>query len=132
MATAALAQYRAGRLRPGINAMKRAYPQYLAAGGESLPADVLRVLFPLDYWPLLEALAKAQGLDPYLIAALAAQESTFDAGIRSSAGRHRPDADHAGHRPRIRAPDGHQAVLDRPAHRARGQRVDRHHSTSPS
>lgn len=86
MATAALAQYRAGRLRPGINAMKRAYPQYLAAGGESLPADVLRVLFPLDYWPLLEARAKAQGLDPFVVAALAAQESTFDAGIRSSAG----------------------------------------------
>ncbi len=86
MGTAALAQYRAGRLRPGINAMKRAYPQYLAAGGESLPADVLRVLFPLDYWPLLESLAKARGIDPYLIAALAAQESTFDAGIRSSAG----------------------------------------------
>ncbi len=85
-ATAALAQYRAGRLRPGINAMKRAYPQYLAAGGESLPADVLRVMFPLDYWPLLEARAAAQGLDPYLVAALAAQESTFDAGIRSSAG----------------------------------------------
>jgi len=86
MATAAVAQYRAGRLRPGINAMKRAYPQYLAAGGESLPADVLRVLFPLDHWALLETRAKAQGLDPYLIAALAAQESTFDAGIRSSAG----------------------------------------------
>ncbi len=86
VATSAVAQYRAGRLRPGINAMKRAYPQYLAAGGESLPADVLRVLFPLDHWPLLEARANAQGLDPYLIAALAAQESTFDAGIRSSAG----------------------------------------------
>ncbi len=85
-ATAALAHYRAGRLRPGINAMKRAYPQYLAAGGESLPADVLRVLFPLDHWPLLESRATAHGLDPYLIAALAAQESTFDAGIRSSAG----------------------------------------------
>ena len=86
MATAALVQHRAGRLRPGINAMKRAYPQYLAAGGESLPAEVLRVLFPLDHWTLLESRAKAQGLDPYIVAALAAQESTFDAGIRSSAG----------------------------------------------
>jgi soluble lytic murein transglycosylase len=85
-ATAALAQHRAGRLRLGINAMKRAYPQYLAAGGESLPPDVLRVLFPLDYWPLLEAGAAKHGLDKYLVAALAAQESTFDAGIRSSAG----------------------------------------------
>ena len=86
VATSALAQHRAGRLRLGINAMKRAYPQYLAAGGESLPPEVLRVLFPLDYWPLLEAGAAKHGLDKYLVAALAAQESTFDAAIRSSAG----------------------------------------------
>ncbi|MGE0363439.1 MAG: transglycosylase SLT domain-containing protein [Vicinamibacterales bacterium] len=86
VATTAVAQHRAGRLRLGINAMKRAYPQYLAAGGESLPADVMRVLYPLDYWPLLEAGAAKHGLDQYLVAALAAQESTFDAAIRSSAG----------------------------------------------
>ncbi len=86
VATSAIAQHRAGRLRLGINAMKRAYPQYLAAGGESLPAEVLRVLFPLDYWPLLEAGAAKHGLDKYVVAALAAQESTFDAAIRSSAG----------------------------------------------
>lgn len=85
-ATAALAQHRAGRLRLGINAMKRAYPQYLAAGGEALPAEVMRILFPLDFWPLIEAHATKRGLDPYLVAALAAQESTFDAEIRSSAG----------------------------------------------
>jgi soluble lytic murein transglycosylase len=86
VATMAVAQHRAGRLRLGINAMKRAYPQYLAAGGESLPAEVMRVLYPLDYWPLLEAGAARHGLDKYLVAALAAQESTFDAAIRSSAG----------------------------------------------
>ncbi len=85
-ATVALAHHRAGRLRPGINAMKRAYPQYLASGGQSLPADVLRVIFPIDYWQQLEGSAKRRGLDPYLVVALAAQESTFDAGIASSAG----------------------------------------------
>ena len=86
VATTALAQHRAGRLRLGINAMKRAYPQYLAAGGESLPPEVMRVLYPLDYWPVLEGGAAKHGLDKYLVAALAAQESTFDAQIRSSAG----------------------------------------------
>ena len=35
-----------GDLRAGINAMKRAYPQYLAAGGEKLPTEVLKVLYP--------------------------------------------------------------------------------------
>ncbi len=66
--------------------MKRAYPQYLAAGGETLPPEVMRVLYPLDYWPVLEGGAAKHGLDKYLVAALAAQESTFDAQIRSSAG----------------------------------------------
>jgi soluble lytic murein transglycosylase len=66
--------------------MKRAYPQYLASGGQSLPPDVLRVIFPIDYWQQLEGSARRRGLDPYVVVALAAQESTFDAGIASSAG----------------------------------------------
>lgn len=86
VATSALAQHRAGRLRLGINAMKRAYPQYLAAGGESLPPEVLRVLFPVDYFQQLQGSASRRGIDPFLLVALAAQESTFDAGISSSAG----------------------------------------------
>ena len=73
------------RLRGAINQMKRAYPQYIAAGGEELPADMLRVLFPLDYWPLIKKYSDAHGLDPYVIAALMAQESTFTADIRSAA-----------------------------------------------
>jgi soluble lytic murein transglycosylase len=73
------------RLRGAINQMKRAYPQYIAAGGEELPAEMLRVLFPLDYWPLIKKYSDAHGLDPYVIAALMAQESTFTADIRSSA-----------------------------------------------
>jgi soluble lytic murein transglycosylase len=65
--------------------MKRAYPQYLAAGGENLPPEVLGVIFPLDYWPLIKKYSDANGLDPYLMAALIAQESTFTADVRSSA-----------------------------------------------
>lgn len=74
-----------GDLRRGINAMKRAYPQYMAAGGEALPPDLLRVLFPLDYWPLIRKYAAAHKLDPFLVAALINQESTFTADIRSAA-----------------------------------------------
>ena len=40
-ATTGLIYSRKGDLRRGINALKRAYPQYLAAGGEELPPDVL-------------------------------------------------------------------------------------------
>ena len=74
-----------GDLRAGINAMKRAYPQYLAAGGEKLPVDLLKVLFPVNYWDLIRRYSADRGLDPYLVAALIAQESTFTADVRSSA-----------------------------------------------
>ena len=65
--------------------MRRAYPQFLAAGGENLPPDILRVIFPLDYWPIIKKYSDGHGLDPYLMAALIAQESTFTADVRSPA-----------------------------------------------
>jgi soluble lytic murein transglycosylase len=84
-ATIALTHHRIGNVRAGINAMKRAYPQYLAAGGETLPPEILQVIFPVDYWPLLQKYAKQRNLDPYLVAALVAQESNFDREVRSHA-----------------------------------------------
>ncbi len=72
-------------LRGAITIMRRAYPQFLAAGGENLPPDVLRVIFPLDYWPIIKKYSDGHGLDPYLMTALIAQESTFTADVRSSA-----------------------------------------------
>jgi soluble lytic murein transglycosylase len=79
------AQERFAALRGSITAMRRAYPQFLSAQGTTLPLEVLRVIFPLDYWDLIERHSKAKGLDPYLVSALMAQESTFTAEIRSSA-----------------------------------------------
>jgi len=84
-ATMGLIYSRAGDLRRGINAMKRAYPQYMAAGGEQLPLEMLKVLFPVAYWDQIKRRSKEHGLDPYLIAALMAQESTFDPAIKSHA-----------------------------------------------
>jgi soluble lytic murein transglycosylase len=74
-----------GDLRAGINAMKRAYPQYLAAGGEKLPPELLKVLFPVNYWPQIRRYSAERQLDPYMVAALIAQESTFEADVRSPA-----------------------------------------------
>ncbi len=74
-----------GEYRAAINAMKRAYPQYLSEDGTRLPIEVRKVIFPLDYWPLIQRHASQRGLDPYLIAALVAQESTFDPDVRSPA-----------------------------------------------
>ncbi len=85
-ATIAWVYYRQGDLRRAINQMKRAYPQHLtAAGGSALPDELLRVIFPLDYWPSIQKYSRARRLDPYVVAALIAQESTFDPQIRSAA-----------------------------------------------
>jgi soluble lytic murein transglycosylase len=72
-------------VRGAITIMRRAYPQFMAAGGEQLPPDLLRVIFPLDYWPLIKKYSDAHKLDPYLMTALVAQESTFTPDVRSSA-----------------------------------------------
>ena len=84
-ATIAWAYNQKGELRRGISLMRRAYPQFLTAGGQELPTEILQVIFPLTYWDLIRKHAAARKLDPYLIAALIAQESTFDPKIRSAA-----------------------------------------------
>ena len=71
--------------RGSINAMKRAYPQYLTAGGERLPREILRIIYPIAYWDLIQKYSAPNGLDPFLVAALMCQESTFVANIRSPA-----------------------------------------------
>lgn len=71
--------------RASINAMRRAYPQFMAAGGEKLPDELLRIIFPLAYWDEIRRNAADRGLDPYVVAALIAQESTFVPDIRSAA-----------------------------------------------
>ncbi|MGE3958752.1 MAG: transglycosylase SLT domain-containing protein [Vicinamibacterales bacterium] len=72
-------------LRGGMNTMRRAYPQFMAVGGEELPREVLTVIFPMGYWDLIRKHAEANGLDPYFVAALVAQESTFVADVKSAA-----------------------------------------------
>ena len=83
-ATIAWAYYRKGELRRAITLMRRAYPQHLTAD-QALPKEILQVIFPLTYWDLIRKHAAARNLDPYLVAALIGQESTFDAEVRSVA-----------------------------------------------
>ncbi len=47
----------AGRLRPAIISMKRAFPEYVAAAGERLPEEVWRILYPIEF----EEIAEGQG-----------------------------------------------------------------------
>jgi soluble lytic murein transglycosylase len=84
-ATIAWAYHQKGELRRAITLMRRAYPQHLTASGDDLPPEILRIIFPLTYWELIRKHSARHGLDPYLVAALIAQESTFDPKIRSVA-----------------------------------------------
>jgi soluble lytic murein transglycosylase len=84
-ATIAWVYHQKGDLRRGITLMRRAYPQFLTAGGEALPAEILQIIFPLTYWDAIKKHSAVYELDPYIIAALIAQESTFDPNARSVA-----------------------------------------------
>jgi soluble lytic murein transglycosylase len=84
-ATIAWAYNQKGELRRAITLMRRAYPQSLTADGHRLPVEMREVIFPLVYWDLIRKHANAHDLDPYVMAALIAQESTFDPEIKSVA-----------------------------------------------
>jgi peptidoglycan lytic transglycosylase len=85
-ATGAWIDWREGRLRPAITALKRAYPQWKGEAGDQLPDALWRILYPIAYRDLLVEKSSREGLDPSLVAALIWQESTFDAGAVSRAG----------------------------------------------
>jgi soluble lytic murein transglycosylase len=84
--TIAWIEWKCGRLRPAIVAMKKACPEWVGEAGDRLPAEVWRILFPLGFEETLKAKAVEEGLDPALMAALILQESTFDAQALSRAG----------------------------------------------
>jgi soluble lytic murein transglycosylase len=84
-ATLGWIEHQRGDLVAGARAVKRAYPEYVSAVGESLPRDLSTVIFPLGYWSLIREQATRLSLDPYVLAALVAQESGFVPDIRSPA-----------------------------------------------
>jgi len=84
-ATLAYVYHKQGDLRRGIIYMKRAYPHFMAASASTLPADLLKVIYPVDYWPQIRRYAAQRNLDPYLVAALINQESSFLPDAKSSA-----------------------------------------------
>ena len=84
-ATLAFVHAQLGDLRRATIYMKRAYPQYIAAGGERLPVEIRRIIFPMDYADLIATYSRSRGLDPSLVSALIAQESAFQADVKSAA-----------------------------------------------
>ena len=115
-ATIAYALNRQGKLRPAITAMRRAYPQFMADGGEALPQEILTVIFPIDHWELIQrSQAAAKKLDPYL--RRGARRAGIDVPGRHQVGGQRvgPDADRAGHGPAVRATLGIRPFSTDPA-----------------
>jgi soluble lytic murein transglycosylase len=84
-ATMAWVYHEKGDLRRAITIMRRAYPQFLAESGVGLPAGILQVIFPLTYWDAIKKNAALYELDPYVVASLVLQESTFDPTAKSGA-----------------------------------------------
>jgi soluble lytic murein transglycosylase len=74
-----------GETTRALQAMKRSKIPFLSLPFDEVPRAYWELLFPRPYWTTLKADAAANGLDPYLVAALIRQESEFNAGAVSRA-----------------------------------------------
>ena len=68
-----------------IRYLKRYTPDYLSMPMESAPPEFWKMAFPLPYRAELERYARQNDLDPFLLAALARQESEFNPKAISNA-----------------------------------------------
>jgi soluble lytic murein transglycosylase len=66
--------------------IREAFPFHVSATGDLLPRPIWELFYPLGYWEPIERYSTERGLNPYLVAALIRQESTFNPGVRSHAG----------------------------------------------
>jgi soluble lytic murein transglycosylase len=74
-----------GETTRALQAMKRSKIPFMALPFDEVPVAYWEQLFPRPYWPTLKEDAQANGLDPFLVAALIRQESEFNAGAVSRA-----------------------------------------------
>jgi soluble lytic murein transglycosylase len=121
-ATLAWIDWRFGNYRSAIVNMRRACPGWVGEAGDELPPAVWQVLFPLDYGDTIVTRARAEGLDPALVAALIWQESAFDPTAVSTAG--------AKGLMQIMPPTGR--VVSRKLGRAAGKKAARRRAPAPN
>jgi soluble lytic murein transglycosylase len=86
LASLAWLDWRRGALRPAINTLRRAYPEWMSADGDAMPDPAWRILYPVDFEEMLVEAARQERLDPALLAGIIWQESTFDPQAVSVAG----------------------------------------------
>jgi soluble lytic murein transglycosylase len=73
-----------GETARAMRLLKHALPFYTSAPIEAIPIGYWRILFPQPYWSDIKESAAANGLDPYMVAALIRQESEFNPGAVSN------------------------------------------------
>jgi soluble lytic murein transglycosylase len=66
--------------------IREAFPFHVSATGDLLPRPIWEIFYPLGYWETIERYSAERGLDPFLVAALIRQESTFNPSVKSHAG----------------------------------------------
>lgn len=69
---------KADRPDRALQSLKHAVPGYFSEDITDMPQWAWDILFPKPYWNDLTRYAKANGLDPYLVASLIRQESEFN------------------------------------------------------
>ncbi|MGA7157703.1 MAG: transglycosylase SLT domain-containing protein [Acidobacteriaceae bacterium] len=74
-----------GETTRALQAMKRSKIPFFSLPVKDAPVAYWQMLLPRPYWQTLENDARANGLDPYLVAALIRQESEFNPGAVSRA-----------------------------------------------
>ncbi len=74
-----------GQPRQAAQALQRAHPDYSVYQGDEISREEWEIFFPLREWETIQREAKANGLDPFIVAGLIRQESIFDASARSRA-----------------------------------------------
>jgi soluble lytic murein transglycosylase-like protein len=77
---------RAGRPNTAIRTLLKAFPELNSVAISDVPGDAITAYLPLRWPDHIRSCARETRLDPWLIAAVARQESTFSAHARSPAG----------------------------------------------
>jgi soluble lytic murein transglycosylase len=86
LALKALILCRTGERRSGLVLLREAYPALGGPYQASVPEEILRAYYPLEYTDDIRANARRTGLPPSLVAGIIRQESAFDPRATSPVG----------------------------------------------
>ncbi|HEX3129231.1 MAG TPA: lytic transglycosylase domain-containing protein [Thermoanaerobaculia bacterium] len=86
LALRALVLGREGKRRESIALLREAFPALGGPQQSTVPEEILRAYYPMDYQETIVAAARANGLPPSLVAGIIRQESAFDPRATSPVG----------------------------------------------